>query len=795
MPSTIACEAPGQHGTVTDLKCSDPASLAEVHALNADHVIEAAEVAELLSAEKGVRIHGAWIRGRLDLDGIDCAAGLRLTGCRLDQPLTLRDATVPWLVLEECVLPALWADRARIGTLTIKNSLVSGKYADGALRLGGVRVTADLRLTGTRVDSPAGPAVLATGLVVDGSAFMETLDARGSSPGGAVCFTGATIGDDLVLQGARLIAGAGPAFNGEVLIVKGAAWLDQGFTATGTGPSGAVCLTGARITRQLSLRGAKLANGSGPALAADLLTVRAGLMADQGFTAIGAGELAAVRLNGASIRGYLLLDGATLTNRSGPALAASRLGVQGDLTMTGHGETGARFSATGTTGPCTVQLREADVTGDLSLERATVINYPVRDQDGGAGLSEPAGLSDGADLGHGAVCLSDATIGGDLVLAGATLTSAAGPALLADHVTIGGDAFRCDHSGADFRATGTGDLGAVCLASAHIGGLLCLRGAALTSKNGPALVADAAIMEDDALLDLGFTATGAGPRATLGLRAASIGGLLSLDAGTVTSGRPGEPAGQAGDYEGAVQLAGATVGGDLMARGAMLTAFAGPALRADHLTVHGDAFGCQGRNEGFRATGTGSEGTVVLVAAAVGGQLSLSGAVMTNGSGPALVADAASVRGGVRLDEGFTATGNGTQRAVVSLAGTHVGGQLSCTGRAAGARPDEPALDVGRAQVGALRLSTGFGVLLNLDGLMYDETPVLLTGNPPTRVPEARQAAEWRVLLAQSADASARSVLTRISKTLRLARAPHQAATDTAPFPRLAPPPAGTPAP
>ena len=179
----------------------------------------------------------------------------------------------------------------------------------------------------------------------------------------------------------------------------------------------------------------------------------------------------------------------------------------------------------------------------------------------------------------------------------------------------------------------------------------------------------------------------------------------------------------------------------------------------------------------------------------MGGQLSLSGAVMTNGSGPALVADAASVRGGVRLDKGFTATGSGSQRAAVSLAGAHVGGQLSCTGRAAGGRPDAPGLDLGRAQVGALRLSTGFGVSLNFDGLTYAETPVLLTGNPPTRVPEARQAAEWRVLLARSADASARGMLTRLSKTLRLARAPHQAATDTVPFPRLVPPPAGTAAP
>jgi hypothetical protein len=804
MPSISAREDAGQHGMTTELKCSEPASLADVQALGADHVIEAAEVAAILSGkgtggsgnhfapdETGVRIHGAWIRGDLNLDGIGSAAGLRLTGCRLDQPLTLRDATLRWLVLEECVLPAVWADRATVGALTIKNSLVTGQHADGALRLAGTRVTADLRLTGTRVDSPAGPAVLATGLVVNGSAFMETLDARGTSPAGAVCFTGATVGDDLVLQGARLIAGAGPAFNGEVLIVKGAAWLDQGFTATGAGPSGAVCLTGARITRQLSLRGAKLANGSGPALAADLLTVRAGLMADHGFTAIGAGELAAVRLSQASIRGYLLLDGAALTNRSGPALAANRLSVEGDLTMTGNGAAGTRFSATGAAGPCTVQLRQARITGELSLERATVVSYPVQGQSGGAGPG----------TGDGAVCLSGAAIGGDLVLAGATLTSAAGPALLADQVTIAGDAFRCDHSGADFRATGTGDLGAVYLAGAHVGGQLCLRAAALTSKNGPALEAGAVTVDGDVLLDLGFTATGAGPRATLGLRAAAIGGRLSLDAGTVTQGRLPEEAGPPGELQGAVHLTGATVGGDLLARGATLTAFAGPALRADHLTVNGDAFGCQRRNEGFRATGTGSDGAVVLAAAAVGGQLSLSGAVITNDSGPALVADTAVVQGGGRLDEGFTATGGGGGRAVVSLAGARVGGRLSCTGRAAGGRPGTPALDLGRAQVGGLLLSTSFGAMLNVDGLTCAEDPVLLSGNPPALVPEARQAAEWRLLLAPG-PARARGTLTRLGQALHLARAAHHQAADTVPLPRLdpplsrlVPPPAGTAAP
>ena len=499
----------------TELNCSGPASLADVHALDADHVIEAARVAGILSGkeagsdadnhfvpdEAGVRLHGAWIRGDLNLDGIDCVTGLRLTGCRLDQPLTLRAASLRWLVLEECVLPAVWADQATLGTLTIKNSLVTGRHAEGALRLAGTRVTADLRLTGTRVDSQAGPAVLATGLVVDGSVFMETLDARGTSPGGAVCFTGATIGDDLVLQGARLIAGSGPAFNGEILIVKGAAWLDQGFTATGAGPSGAVCLTGARITRQLSLRGAKLANGSGPALAADLLTVRAGLMADQGFTATGAAD-------------------------------------------------------------------------------------------------------------------------------------------------------------------------------------------------------------------------------------------------------------------------------------------------------------CQRRNEGLRATGTGRDGAVVLTAAAVGGQLSLCGAVITNDSGPALVADAATVQGSGCLDEGFTATGGGGRQAVVSLAEAHIGGRLSCTGRAAGGRPGTAALDLGRAQVGGLLLSTGFGAVLNVDGLACAEEPVLLAGNPPSRVPEVRQAAEWRLLVDHGTGARARGTLTRLGQALHLARPAHHQVPDTVPFPRLdphlprlVPPPAGAASP
>ena len=93
----------------------------------------------------------------------------------------------------------------------------------------------------------------------------------------------------------------------------------------------------------------------------------------------------------------------------------------------------------------------------------------------------------------------------------------AGPALLADYLTVKGDAFRCEQDedqAADdehrkaFRADGQGVLGAVCLAGATISGQVALRGAILTGTGGPALVADSASMQGDVFLDRRFKATG-----------------------------------------------------------------------------------------------------------------------------------------------------------------------------------------------------------------------------------------------------------------------------------------------
>ena len=127
------------------------------------------------------------------------------------------------------------------------------------------------------------------------------------------------------------------------------------------------------------------------------------------------------------------------------------------------------------------------------------------------------------------------------MLRGALLRNAAGPALLADYLTVKSDAGGCEQPGDGMVALGAGALGAVCLAAASIGGQLALRGCLLGSGTGPALAADFATVQGDAWLDLDFTAIGTGGHGVVTLEDASVGKILSC-AGSFISPEPGSGA-------------------------------------------------------------------------------------------------------------------------------------------------------------------------------------------------------------------------------------------------------------
>lgn len=141
---------------------------------------------------------------------------------------------------------------------------------------------------------------------------------------GAVRLRLAHITGGLSLSGAVLTNVAGRALQAAWLQVDGGMYLDmhlnERFRATGHGEYGAVQLRGARITGQLSMRGAELSNEAGPALHGNGLQVDGDLVLSEGFRATGSGERGAVRLRGAHITGELSLQGAELSSKTGLVL-------------------------------------------------------------------------------------------------------------------------------------------------------------------------------------------------------------------------------------------------------------------------------------------------------------------------------------------------------------------------------------------------------------------------------------------------------------------------------------------
>ena len=223
----------------------------------------------------GLRLRGARISGRLDLGHLTTDVNLELSDCFLEEGLFARDARLASVRLTGCQLehpaePPLYADRLICSRLSLSGARIIADADElGAVRLPAAHIDGQLDFTGASLRNDSGPALIADGLQV-----------------------------------------------GQAMTLRG------GFTATGAGELGAVRLPAAHIDGQLDFTGASLRNDSGPALIADGLQVGQGMFFRGGFTAIGAGELGAIRLPGANIGGTLDCDGARLGNGSGPALNA-----------------------------------------------------------------------------------------------------------------------------------------------------------------------------------------------------------------------------------------------------------------------------------------------------------------------------------------------------------------------------------------------------------------------------------------------------------------------------------------
>jgi hypothetical protein len=150
---------------------------------------------------KGVRLRGARISGRVDLESATVRCPLLLEDCYLDSPdpVALAYATVPRMVLSRCrVVGGLTAD-----LLVVTKELdLGGSTFEGVVRLLGTDITGSLTCRGAKLTGTDGNgnSLVGDGLKVGGSVFLD----KEFSAAGAVSVPGARIGGSLSLDGAEL---------------------------------------------------------------------------------------------------------------------------------------------------------------------------------------------------------------------------------------------------------------------------------------------------------------------------------------------------------------------------------------------------------------------------------------------------------------------------------------------------------------------------------------------------------------------------------------------------------------
>jgi hypothetical protein len=270
-----------------------PDDPAEGKAWGEDRQIRAQLLYELLADTSGttvaqvrhLRLRGARITGRLDLEAATLRCPVSFQNCFFEEPIVLNLARAVSIRLSGCHLPGFAAQQLETrGNL----NLDGGFTVDYGVDLGGARIGGNLVLADAKLHNPAGSVLNGDRLTVTQRMACEGLQADGG-----VQLSGAHIGGALGLNGAKLRNHGSDALVAYGLIVDESMLCSDGFEA-----DGAVRLFGAHIAGLLDFNGAKLRNQGDLALAAYGLTVGRLMRCGQGFQADGAVRLPRARLGG-----------------------------------------------------------------------------------------------------------------------------------------------------------------------------------------------------------------------------------------------------------------------------------------------------------------------------------------------------------------------------------------------------------------------------------------------------------------------------------------------------------------
>jgi hypothetical protein len=175
------------------------------------------------------------ITGRLDFDFTTLDQPLDLTGCRIEQPLSLRNTSLKALYLQGSHTSRIDADNLRVaGNIFLRN----GFTAKGEVWLSGAEIGGNVECDGGSFENPDGDALLADQARVTGGVFLIS----GFTAKGAVKLIGAEIGGYLTCSSGQFEKLSGSAFS-----IGRASVQDTFFRQPSVAPQGQVDLSHARI--------------------------------------------------------------------------------------------------------------------------------------------------------------------------------------------------------------------------------------------------------------------------------------------------------------------------------------------------------------------------------------------------------------------------------------------------------------------------------------------------------------------------------------------------------------------
>ena len=457
-----------------------------------------------------MRFHGCSFAGEVGLEQAQIT-DLSLIACKLDKNLDANHLSVEWdLIVVDCSVKKLLLRCAKIGGgLCLNQSRFKDAGRDGpTIDAGQLKVEGEMACNGATVKG----GFSIPGAQIGGPVSMEQITLKAAGKKAKRRENSAFHADTIAIGG--FLHADGLAAEGEVRLCGGR--IDGQMTMRRAEVTGELALVGTSIGDNALLEGAKLLNEEGIALRADRLRVGSTVMMSGGFRAEGELRIPSVSIGGplslrsavvkgqllatdAAIEGDLRLDQAELSCEHGVALMGAGLSAKGGLSA--HGG----FDALGG-----ILLIGAEIGADLMFANATVTQFEgaalraegirVRGSMKWLGSRQITGdmrltsahigesLEIEARLENGQLSLQDAMIGGDVLLYDSKLINEEGPSLEAARVKIGGS----------FATRQEFESGEMIFVAAQLGAF-SIEGATLSPTTRPqrALHCDAIVVEKD----------------------------------------------------------------------------------------------------------------------------------------------------------------------------------------------------------------------------------------------------------------------------------------------------------